>query len=130
MNTDSISDFIICLKNGSAVRKPAVTVGFSNLKMAVAEKLIVLGFIKGAVKKGKKTRKNLEIELAYKDNRPRITGVRRMSKSSHRLYLGARGIWPFRQGYGQVILTTSRGIMTGDEARAAKIGGEPLFKIW
>lgn len=130
MTTDPISDFIICLKNGAAVRKPAVTTGFSNLKLAVAEKLIALGFIKSAVKKGKKTRKNLEIELAYQNGRPRLTGVRRLSKSSRRLYLGARRIWPFRQGYGQIILTTSRGILTGDEARAAKIGGEPLFKIW
>ena len=82
------------------------------------------------VKKGKKTRKFIEVELVYKDNRPRITGVRRLSKTSRRVYLGIRAIRPFRQGYGQLILSTPRGILTGDEARRLKVGGEPLFTIY
>jgi len=130
MSTDSISDFIIALKNGSMGGKPTVVTSFSNLKLAVAEKLATIGFIKGVVKKGKKMRKNIEIELAYSGREPKISGVKRMSKTSNRVYLGAREVWPFRQGFGHLILTTPRGIMTGAEARAAKVGGEVLFKIW
>lgn len=130
MSTDSISDFIISLQNGSMAGKSTVITGFSNLKLAIAEKLAAIGFIKSVVKKGKKVKKNIEIELAYIGREPKISGVKRVSKTSNRIYLGAGRIWPFRQGFGQFILTTPRGIMTGSEARAAKIGGEVLFKIW
>jgi len=130
MVTDPIADFITRLRNASAVGRPTVTVNFSNLIMAIAEKLTAAGLLKAVVKKGKKTRKFIEVELVYKDNRPRITGVRRLSKTSRRVYLGIRAIRPFRQGYGQLILSTPRGILTGDEARRLKVGGEPLFTIY
>lgn len=130
MINDPIADFIVRLQNGSAARRASVTVGFSNLNMVLAEKLAAAGFIKGAVKKGKKTKKVIEIELAYRGREPRLAGVRRVSKLSRRVYLGARSLRPFRQGYGEYLISTSRGVMTGAEARAAKVGGEVLFAIW
>ncbi|MBI4136292.1 MAG: 30S ribosomal protein S8 [Candidatus Vogelbacteria bacterium] len=130
MVTDPIADFITRLRNASAVGRSTVTVDFSNLTMAIAEKLTAAGLLKAVVKKGKKTRKFIEVELVYKDGRPRITGARRLSKTSRRVYLGVRAIRPFRQGYGQLILSTPRGILTGDEARRLKVGGEPLFTIY
>lgn len=130
MNADLIADFVTRLRNASAVGKPTVTVDFSNLTMAIAERLTAIGLLKTAVKKGKKTRKFIEVELAYQAGRPRITGAKRLSKSSRRVYLGWRAIRPFRQGYGQLIISTPRGVLTGDEARRLQVGGEPLFAIW
>ncbi|MBI2097904.1 MAG: 30S ribosomal protein S8 [Candidatus Vogelbacteria bacterium] len=130
MVTDPVADFITRLRNGSAAGRATVTVDFSNLTMAIAEKLAAAGLLKAAVKKGKKTRKFIEVELAYQDGRPRITNVKRLSKSSRRVYLGWRAIRPVRQGHGQLIISTARGVLTGAEARRLKVGGEPLFTIW
>lgn len=131
MVTDPIADFIVRLRNASAVGKPTVTVGYSNLKMAIADTLLAAGLIKGAVKKGKKIKKSIEIELAYRAvGGPKISRVIRVSKPSRRVYLAARAIRPFRQGYGQIIISTPRGVLTGEAARRAKVGGEVLFKVW
>ncbi|MEK7585386.1 MAG: 30S ribosomal protein S8 [Patescibacteria group bacterium] len=130
MNSDPIADFIIQLKNAALSAKPSVVVPASNLKLAIAEKLIATGFLKGVAKKGKKTKKYLEVELAYVNGSPKIAGVKRVSKTSRRVYLGNQSIRPFRQGFGQMILSTPKGILTGDEARTAKVGGEALFTIW
>ncbi|MEK7552536.1 MAG: 30S ribosomal protein S8 [Patescibacteria group bacterium] len=138
MVNDPIADFIVQLQNASAVRKPAIVSPYSNLKMAIAERLLAARLIKSAVKKGKKTKKFIEVELAYRPaagggvmvGEPRITGVARVSRPSRRVYYSAAAIYPFRQGYGLLILSTPKGILTGEEARAAKIGGEVLFKIW
>ncbi len=130
MVNDPIADFIIRLKNASAVKQALVLVDFSNLKLAIAEKLARLGFLKSISKKGKKIKKLLEVELIYKNGKPLITGTKRISKLSRRVYLGSKAIRPFRQGYGYLIISTPKGILTGDEARLAKVGGEPLFTIW
>ncbi|MBI2100783.1 MAG: 30S ribosomal protein S8 [Candidatus Vogelbacteria bacterium] len=130
MVTDPIADFITRLRNGSSVGQSTVAVDFSNLTMAIAEKLAAVGLLKAVVKKGKKTRKIIEVELAYQKGRPLITNAKRLSKSSRRVYLGWRAIRPIRQGYGQLIISTARGVLTGDESRRLKVGGEPLFTIW
>lgn len=130
MSTDSISDFIIRLKNASHARKDVVTVPYSKLKAAIADALVKEGFLKSANKKGKKVQKHLEVELAYEEGKERINDVERVSKVSKRLYYGVTDIRPVRQGFGRIFISTSKGILTGNEARKQKIGGEPLFKIW
>lgn len=130
MTTDNISDFIIQLKNASLARKPSFTVPYSKFKASIAEVLKKEGFIKDFSKKGKKVLKNLEVELVYENNEPKVNDVQRVSKVSKRIYFGADQIRSVRQGFGKLILTTPKGIMTDREARKQKVGGEPLFKIW
>jgi len=131
MTTDSISDLIIRLKNASLARKDNLTISYSKLKASIADVLVKEGFIKTATKKGKKVQKSLEIELAYTaEGKPALNDVERVSKVSKRMYYGVSEIRPVRQGFGKLILSTPKGILTGDQARKEKVGGEPLFKIW
>ncbi len=131
MQRDSISDFIIQLKNASLAKKDAVVVSHSNLVFAVASKLAEKGYTKAPVKKGKKIAKFIEVGILYgADGRPRISGVERVSKLSKRVYAGFKDIHSVKQGYGTLVVSTPNGILSDDEARTAKVGGELLFKIW
>jgi small subunit ribosomal protein S8 len=130
MVTDPISDLIIRIKNAGPVRKEIVSLSYSKLKHAIAEVLKNHKFVASVEAKGKGKDATLEIGVAYDGIKPRINDVERISKSSRRVYKGATEINPVRNGFGCLILSTSKGIMTDKEARKAKIGGEALFKIW
>ncbi len=131
MITDPIGDLIIRLKNGSDVKKTQVSIPFSIFKMAIAEKLKEVGFVKAVEKKGKKVKKTIDVTLVYDvAGVPKIQGVRRISKPGRRLYRSVKEIVPVRYGHGAIILSTPKGVMTGTEARKAQVGGEALFEIW
>jgi small subunit ribosomal protein S8 len=131
MVTDPVGDFIIRLKNASAVKKDVVVTPHSKLRFAVAEALQKIGYIKSVNKKGKKVGKVIEVELMYnKDGESPINGVKRVSKPGRRLYFGAKEIHPVKYGKGSLIISTPNGILTDKEARKANVGGEALFKIW
>ncbi len=128
--TDSISNFITQLQNASLAGKATVVFPHSNLIASIADVLVAKGFIKSVSKKGKKVQKSLEIELASVNGKPRISGVLRLSKPSKRLYRGYTEIYPVKQGYGMLIVSTPKGILSDDDARREKVGGEILFTIW
>lgn len=130
MVTDSIGDLIIRLKNGSKAAKPSVLVPYSNLSLAIAEALEKHGFVKGIAKKGKKSVKSIEIALVYEGNRPKVEGVKRISRPSKRVYKKVNEIHAVRNGFGRLILSTPKGILTDMEARKEGVGGEALFEIW
>jgi len=128
--TDSIGDLIIRLKNANRVGQESITLPASNLKEAVANALSKAGFV-GAVSRKKKNARQLEIVLAYDENKsPKINFVDRVSKPSRRVYQNSGDIKPFKNGFGAIIFSTSKGIMTDKDAKKQKIGGEVLFKIW
>lgn len=130
MVTDPIADLLTRLKNAARAKHPSVTVPFSKLKLAVAETLARAGYVKGVNKKGKKVKKYLEFELVYTDQEPKLTEVRRVSKSSRRVYHGVKDIKSIRQGFGVAVYSTPKGVLTDKEARTAKVGGEILATIW
>jgi small subunit ribosomal protein S8 len=130
MVTDPISDLIIRIKNAGPVRKETVSLPYSKLKHAIAEVLKNHKFITSVEAKGKGVDATLEIGIAYDGIKPRVNGVERVSKSSLRVYKGSTEISSVRNGFGSLIISTSKGIMTDKEARKAKVGGEALFKIW
>ncbi|HEU4677839.1 MAG TPA: 30S ribosomal protein S8 [Candidatus Paceibacterota bacterium] len=128
---DPIGDFIIQLKNAGMVKKSSVSVPYSKLKHAVAEKLVEAGFIASADKHGKKAKKTLDVTLKYDEKGAhQIQGVERISKPGRRLYRGVAEIFPVKFGRGKRILSTPAGIVTGEEAKEKKVGGEELFIIW
>ena len=128
---DSISDMLIRLKNANRAGKPSVLVPFSNFKFAIAELLAREGFVEGVVKKGRKARKFIEVALRYDNGAvPHITDVKRISKPSRRIYYQAQDIYAPRRGYGRLILSTPKGVLTDKEARRNQVGGEALFSIW
>ena len=131
MTTDPIADLIIRLKNAGAVKKQSVSIPFSILKMAVAEKLKEAGFVQAVEKKGKKVKKTLEVVLKYSEKgQHAITDVKRVSKPGRRIYMSTRDIRPVRYGHGTLVLSTPKGIKTDEEARKEKVGGEAMFEIW
>jgi small subunit ribosomal protein S8 len=128
---DSISELIIKIKNGSQAGLPFITVPYSNMMMSVLEVLEKDGYVGTPTKKGKKVNKIIEVPLIYtEDKQSKVTGVERVSKFSKRLYSGFRDLKSVKSGYGRMILTTPKGIMTDIEAKKMKLGGEMLFRIW
>ena len=128
--SDSISNLIIQIKNAARAGRPSISVPYSNLKLAIASILEKEGFLKLVTKRGKKVAKSIEMELAYDGKIPRVHDVVRVSKLSRRIYQKAKDIHSVRQGYGRLILSTPKGILTDRQARKEKVGGEALFKIW
>lgn len=129
--TDKIADMLIRIKNAGLAEHDTTQVPYSDLKHAVARTLLKAGYITSVEKKGKKVKKTLEIGIAYgKDGKPKMKEAKRVSKLSCRVYYGYRDIRPVRNGFGCLILSTPKGILTGDAARKEQVGGEPLFKVW
>lgn len=118
------------MKNAGNAGHPTVLVPYSKFKESILGLLQKEGYVKSFSKKGKKIAKFIEVELAYTGEEPKIKGVERVSKPSKRVYTKADDIRSVRQGYGMLVLSTPKGVMTDREARKEKVGGETLFKIW
>ena len=129
-----ILDMLIQLKNAQARSRENIFIPYSSLKFAVAEVLKKYGFIEDVEKKKRKMKKSevpwLSIKLKYNDGIGAITGMKFVSKPSRRIYSAIADLKPVRSGFGISILSTSKGIMTGDEAKKNRVGGEMLFIIW
>ncbi|KXK11715.1 MAG: 30S ribosomal protein S8 [Microgenomates bacterium OLB23] len=80
------------------------------------------------IEDGKK--KSIDIELMYENNKPVLRGLKLFSKPGRRMYKGIQELKPVLGGLGLSVVSTSKGVMTDKQARAAKIGGEILFQIW
>lgn len=128
---DSISNMIIKIKNASLRGLSTVSFPMSKMTFAIAELLEKEGYLKEVKKKGKGVIKTIEATLMYDEKKqPKVTNVHRVSKLSKRVYAGVADIKPVRSGYGLLVITTPKGVMSAKQARAEKIGGEVLFKIW
>jgi len=127
---DKVADMLIRLRNAGNAGKSFTSVPHSKLKLAIALALLKSGYVLSVSQKGKKTKSTIEIEIAYKDGKPKMKEAKRISKLSRRVYYGYRDIKPIRNGFGVLMLSTPKGILTGDEARKENVGGEALFKIW
>lgn len=129
--SDPIADMLVRIKNAGAAGKEGLSLPYSGIKMEIASKLSKKGLLKSVEKKGRKVKKTIEIELLKNSSgRPKIQGVKRISKPGRRIYYGVSDLKPVRHGYGLLVLSTPKGILSGDEARANKVGGEALFEIW
>ncbi|MBI2673920.1 MAG: 30S ribosomal protein S8 [Candidatus Zambryskibacteria bacterium] len=134
---DTISNMIIQIKNAGNAGHERVLVPYSKLKSSIAEVLKKEHFVKSVGIESKKGQKMLAVELMFGESRlstgrhiPKIKGVKRISKPSRRIYKKFSDIRPVKSGYGSLILSTSKGIMSGREAKRASLGGEALFAIW
>ncbi len=130
MTHDPIADMITRIKNAVDSKKESVVFPHSQLKLAILELLEKEGFIQSYSKKGKKVAKFIEVVLAYTNGESKIHGVQRVSKTSKRVYYGSRDLRTVKNGMGALILSTPKGIITDKTAKAEKVGGEALFKIW
>lgn len=130
VSTDPISDMLTRIRNAIMVNKSEVSMPYSQIKHSVAELLAKNGFIASANPNGDGIDKRLEIVINDENSNPRITEIARMSRPGRRMYTGSQDIPVVKQGRGIVILSTSKGVMTGDEAKKAKVGGELICKVY
>lgn len=129
--TDPVTDMLNRIRNAQAVLEETVDIPLSNLKYEVAKILEKGGFVAGVEKKGKKTKKVIEITLKYNEKVPAISGLKRISKPGQRIYKRAKELKPVKGGYGIAIISTSKGgLMTDKEARKQELGGEVICEIW
>ncbi len=128
--TDPITDMLNRIRNAQAVGKETVEIPFSNLKYEIAQILEKEGFVEKVEKRGKKSRKFIELTLKYENGLPAISGLKRVSKPGQRIYLPYGKLKPVKGGYGISIISTSKGLMTNKGARKNKLGGEVLCEIW
>lgn len=128
--TDPIADMIIRIKNAVMVHHPKVTVPHSNVRAAIAQILKDRGYIVDFEVVEKKPQSEIVLTLKYLGRLSSISGVKRISKPGRRLYTTATTIPKTLGGYGITIVSTSKGILTGDEARKQNVGGELLCQIW
>lgn len=130
MLTDPISDMITRIKNGLMVKKNEVIIPFSKLKENVTKILKQENFIKDykKIKKGKK--EYLMLSLRYKNNISVISEIKRISKPSRKFYVGQKDMSKLTRGFGYLILSTSRGVMTDKKAKQVGVGGEVICRIW
>ena len=124
-------DTLIRIKNSLARGKERVKLPYSRFDLEVLEALSRVGYLDLVTRKGRGTRRIIEVKLKYsKDGLPSISGIKFVSRPSRRIYTGYREIKKSRQGYGNYVLSTPQGIMTEGEARKKKVGGQVLFEIW
>lgn len=128
--TDPIADMLTRIRNAIMVRHDSVLVPASKIKLAVARILKEEGFITDyEVVKGKPHRE-IKIILRYLENKPAISGLKRVSKPGLRVYVQKQEIPRVYGGLGIAIISTSRGLRTGQEAWRQGSGGELLCYVW
>jgi small subunit ribosomal protein S8 len=128
--TDPIADMINRIKNAQAVSKETVKIPYSSYKYEIAKILKKENWITEVEKKGKLPKKILEIQLKYNDKKPAVSNVKRVSSPGQRIYTSYLDIKRVKSGIGMAIVSTPQGLMTDQEARRKKQGGEILFQIW
>jgi small subunit ribosomal protein S8 len=127
--TDPIADLLTRIRNASQALLPAVEMPHSHMKESVANILKKEGYIAECTVAGDKL-KTLRLKLKYEARKGIIDGLQRISKPGRRVYVGASDIPRVRGGLGISIISTSRGVMTGNEARKSQVGGEVLCYVW
>jgi small subunit ribosomal protein S8 len=138
MMTDPIADMLTRIRNGAGARKASVDVPWSRHKEAIARVLVDEGYLAEATmvqeKSGDGPRLEfpvLRIGLRYdQGRRPVITGIRRVSRPSLRVYVGHGDVPAVRRGLGVSILSTPKGILADREARRQRVGGEIICQVW
>lgn len=130
VSTDPIADMLTRVRNAIAVRKSEVVMPHSNVKQSVAELLKQAGFISDVKVSDASIGKSLRIVINNEDENARITEIARLSKPGRRAYVGAGEIPTVKGGRGIVIVSTSKGMMIGADAKKQGIGGELICKIY
>ena len=129
-STDPIADMLTRIRNAILVRKSEVVLPHSRVKQSVAELLKTNGFIKDVKVVDATIGKSLVLTINDALENAKITEIQRLSKPGRRYYVGAKDIPTVKRGRGIVIVSTSKGMMTGDEAKAQKVGGELICKVY
>src|SRR3954469_8056388 len=129
--TDPIADFLTRVRNGLQADHDAGLIPASKLKLELARVLREQGYIEDYANEPARVGQVLRVQLKYTEDRaPVISGMKRVSRPGRRTYVNHTEIPKVLGGMGTTIMSTSRGVMTGHEARRAGVGGEVVAYIW
>ena len=127
---DPISDMLTRIRNANRALLPNIDLPHSRMKESIAHILKKEGYIAEVATEGVKTKKKLKLKLKYDGKKGVIEGLRRVSTPGLRRYVGSTEIPRVRGGLGISIVSTSQGLMTGNQARKSNVGGELLCYVW
>ena len=131
MMTDPIADMLARIRNAGSARHAQTACPTSKMKHSIANVLQEAGFVSDVRVEAREGRAVLVIGIRYNvHGKPLIAGLKRVSKPSRRVYVGKNDIDKVRNGLGVAVLSTSKGVVSDDRARADAVGGELLCEVW
>ena len=130
MVNDSIADMLTRIRNAQTARHETVSVETSIMKKSIVQILLDEGYISSFEEVDNGKNKDIVITLKYVNKSKVITGLKRISKPGRRIYAGAQDLPKVLGGLGIVIVSTSKGVMTGKDAKKESLGGEVLAYVW
>lgn len=133
MSSDNIADMLTKIRNASMAQHESVSIPLSKLKLEIVKIMKNEGFIRNfkVQEESKKNFKNIRIFLKYDEyGDPVISGLRKISKPGRRVYNGNEDIPRILNGLGVVVVSTSKGVLTGKKAKEERVGGEILCHIY
>jgi small subunit ribosomal protein S8 len=129
--TDPIADFLTRIRNGLIADHDDVVMPASTFKAELARILVEQGYVESYAVEPARVGRLLRVTLKYtEDRKPVITGIERLSKPGRRRYVNAEQVPRVLGGMGTAIVSTSRGVMTGHDARREHVGGELVARVW
>jgi len=129
--TDPISDMLTRIRNATTVRHDRTDVPASKMKLEIAKILKQEGYIRTFKQLEEGPQGMIRIYLKYaEDGEPVIHGLRRVSTPGRRVYRRADGLPKVRNGLGVAVVSTNRGVLTDEQARGLRVGGEVLCEVW
>jgi len=129
--SDPVADMLTKIRNANMVRYEKVDIPSSKLKIEIVKILKNEGFIKTFKKISQEGKNQIRIFLKYDDgNNPVLHGLERLSTPGRRMYKGYKSMPRVYNGYGALIVTTSRGVITGRKALEQQVGGELICSVW
>jgi len=131
--TDPIADMLTRIRNAAQAHHESVAVPWSRVKEEIIKVLVEEGYLQEfkRVKTKDRAGEDMRIQLRYdRENKPVISGLKRVSRPSLRVYVGFKEISPIRRGLGINILSTPKGILADRSALKAKVGGELICSVW
>ncbi|NCO10523.1 30S ribosomal protein S8 [Candidatus Saccharibacteria bacterium] len=129
-STDPIADLLTRIRNAVMVGKNEITVPSSKLKVTVAKELQKAGYVIGVKVEPSKPRDTLVVTINEPGENAVISEIKRLSKPGRRVYVSATDIPRVKSGRGVVLVSTSKGILSGNEAIKQKLGGELLLQVY
>lgn len=129
-STDPIADLLTRIRNAAKVGRSEVRVPASKLKTVVAKQLQAAGYLADVTTESAKPRDMLVITINKPGENSTINEISRISTPGRRVYVGVEDIPRVKSGRGMVLVSTSKGVITGDEAKKQRLGGELLLKVY
>lgn len=131
MVNDIIADSLTRIRNASMRRLEVTTLYYAKIVVSILEVFKAKGFIKDYKVNDKDGKQSIMVQLAYDERgKSMINEIKRISKPGRRVYKARSELKRFKNGYGTIVVSTSKGVIGNDEAYKANVGGEALCSIW